>query len=135
MAYRKRYEDSYLDEDEKDTDELGKTDAERIVALLNKPSRTLKEEEKIKLLTTRLLVGAKMPGEVGENAVSELAAVAKTYAELGAVDTAVDLWSQISDIAGLIGNKELYYQAMEEMTNLNSAVYAEHHPADDTANI
>ena len=128
MAYRKRYEDSYLDEDEKDTDELSKTDAERIVALLNKPSRTLNEEEKIKLLTNRLLGGAKMPGEVGENAISELAAVAKTYAELGAVDTAVDLWAQISDIAGLIGNKELYYQAMDQMTALNSAVYEEHHP-------
>jgi hypothetical protein len=130
MGYRKRYEDSYLDEDEKDTDELGKTDSERIVVLLGKPSRTLKEEEKVKLLTQRLFNGAKMPGAVGADAVSELAAVAKTYADLGVPDEAVAIWAQIGDIAGATGNKELYYQAMDEMTNLNSAVYEEHHPGD-----
>ena len=131
MGYRKRYEDSYLDEDEKDTDELGKTDSERIAELLRKPSRTLKEEEKIKLLTDRLLNGAKMPGQVGEDASIEIVSVAKTYADLGAVDLAVTLWEQISDIAGLTGNKELYYRSMDEIANLNSAIYEEHNSVDD----
>ena len=130
MGYRKRYEDSYLDDDEKDTDEIGKTDSERIIALLEKSSRNITEEERIKRLTDRLLEGAKVPGPSGVQAIGELTQIARKYTELGGVDSGMSIWLQISDIAGLVGNKELYYQAMEEITKLNSVIYQEHHPED-----
>lgn len=127
MGYRKRYEDSYLDEEENELEDVSKTDAERIIGLLQKESRTLPEEEKIKLLTDRLLMGARMPGDSGKSAVEELIQIAKTYGELGAPDISITLWSQISDIAGVIGNRDLYYRCMEEMEALNPAIYDEHH--------
>ena len=47
MGYRKRYEDSYLDDEDEDLDGGDKTDGERIVALLRKPTRTEKEEARM----------------------------------------------------------------------------------------
>ncbi len=115
MAYRKGYEDSYLDEEDEEFDGSDKTDAERIVALLEKPSRTAKEEERIKKLTERLFAGAKLPGPPGEQAVYGLEMVASAYHDLGSQPKAAELWVRISDTATLIGNKELYYKAMEKI--------------------
>lgn len=128
MAYQKKYEDTYLDKDDEEFTGDDKTDAERIVALLEKPSRSPKEEVLVQQLTERLFVAAQLPGTPGEQAVFGLELVANAYKDLGLVDTATALWAQLSDVAGVIGNKELYYKAMDAITELGEAVYEEHHP-------
>ena len=128
MSYRKRYEDSYLDDEDEDFDGTDRTDAERIVALLEKSARTPQEDARITKLTERLFVGAKLPGPPGEQAVFGLGMVAKAYAGLGIPDTATALWARISDTAEAIGNRELYYRAMDELAELSSLTYEEHHP-------
>jgi hypothetical protein len=116
MSYRKRYEDSYLDDEDEADDGLEKTDAERIIALLEKPSRTPLEEERIQKLTERLFTGAKLPGPPGEIAVYGLEMVAGAYKSLGATETAIAIWARLSDIAQIIGNGALYYKAMDAIT-------------------
>ncbi len=53
MSYHKRYEDSYLDEDDEDFD--GTTDEERLENLLKKDPRTQKDTENLKKVANRLL--------------------------------------------------------------------------------
>lgn len=126
MGYRKRFEDSYLDEEDEEFDGTDRTDAERIIALLEKPVRTPQKDARTKKLTERLFVGAKLPGPPGEQAVYGLRMVAKAYADLSLVDDSAAFWARISDTAGVIGDKNLYYEAMDAMAELSSATYEEH---------
>ncbi len=54
MSYHKRYEDSYLDDEDEDLDD-GKTDEQRLTALVEKNPRTAKEDERLKKIAGRLL--------------------------------------------------------------------------------
>jgi len=118
MAYVKRYEDSYLDEEDDEFDGDGKTDAERLIALIQKDTRSQKEDERVKKLTERLFNGAKLPGPPGETAILGLGLVADAYVAQGNNDTALALWARLAEAATAIGDKDLYYQAMDEITNL-----------------
>ena len=120
MGYHKRYEDSYLDEEDEEFAGDDRTDGEKLIALIQKPSRTPKEEERIKKLTERLCVGAKLPGPPGEQAILGLGLVADAYAAVPLPDVAIALWLRISEIATAIGNKNLYYRAMDKITALSS---------------
>jgi hypothetical protein len=130
MTYRKRYEDSYLDDEDEEIDGDERTDAERIVALLEKPDRTPKEDARITKLLERLYVGAKLPGPPGENAIYGIEVVAGAYAALGAPDTATGLWERLGDVAGNIGRSDLYYKAMDAIAALSQATYEEYHPGE-----
>lgn len=118
MSYKKRYEDSYLDEEDEEFAGDERSDGEKIVSLLQKAERTQKENERIKRLTERLFMGARMPATPGALAVADIALVAETYAGLGDADTAVLMWSRLSEIAEANGDRELYYRSLDEMTNL-----------------
>ncbi len=118
MSYHKRYEDSYLDEEDEEFDGSDKTDAERIIGLLEKAERTPKEDERIKKLIERLFVGAKLPAAPGEQAIYGIGMVANAYADLGQGETALALFARLSDIAELTGNRELYYKTTEAMDQL-----------------
>ena len=127
MAYRRGYEDSYLDQEDEEFDGSDKTDAERIIELLEKPVRTAAEDKRIQKLTERLFTGAKLPGPPGEQAVYGIGMVAKAYVDLGMADKAALLWGRLSDIAEITGNRELYYKTMDAMAELSEATYEEHH--------
>lgn len=135
MVYRKGYEDSYLDEEVDEFDGSNKTDAEKIVALLERNPRTQKDEALITKLTERLFAAARMPGIPGGQALFGIELVAKAYADLGLGETASALWERVSDLAGAIGNSVLYYKAMDELESLSAETYAEHNSkeGEDTA--
>ena len=118
MAYRKKYEDTYLDDEIDEFDGDNKTDAEKVITLIKRPALTPKDEELVKKLTERMFVGAKLPGPPGVGAIAGLQQVAMAYADLSAFETAAALWERIADVAGEIGNKDLYYHAMDEMSAL-----------------
>lgn len=116
MGYRKRYEDSYLDDEDEDLDGGDKTDGERIVALLRKPTRTEKEEARILKLIERLFVGAHLPGIPGSQAFFGLGMAADAYRDLGETDMATKLWARILEVSEAVGNQEYYYKALDEMS-------------------
>ena len=118
MAYRKRYEDSYLDKDEEEIPGDERTEGEKIVDLLKKPERTERDAEQIELRTDRLFKAARLPSTPGALAVVDIALVAEAYAARGDRATAVDLWSHLSEIAEANGDKELYFRSMDELTGL-----------------
>lgn len=117
MAYRKRYEDSYLDQEDEEFEGDDRTDGQKLAELILRPSLTEKEEARKKRLTERLFMGARMPSTPGAVAVADIALVAETYLSLGNNDAAVDLWSRLSEIAEVNGDRDLYYRALDEMTN------------------
>lgn len=117
MAYRKRYEDSYLDEEDEEFAGDERTDGEKLVELIQKPLLSEKEEARKKRLTERLFMGARMPSTPGALAVADIALVAEAYVTLGNNDAAVEMWSRLSEIAEANGDRDLYYRALDEMTN------------------
>lgn len=121
MTYRKRYEDNYLDDEKEEFEGDNRTDAEKLVGLITKPERTPKDEEWVKKLTERLFVGAKLPGPPGEAAVLGLPLVGSAYFEIGDTPSAIAHWIRISETAAEIGNKDLYYRAMDEVSNLDAS--------------
>lgn len=118
MAYQKRYEDSYLDKDEEEIPGDDRTDGEKIAALIQDPQLTEKEKDRVKRLTERLFMAARMPSTPGALAVVDIAHIAEAYAALGVASVSVGLWSRLSDIAEANGDRELYFRCMEEITNL-----------------
>lgn len=61
MSYHKRYEDSYLDEDDEDFD--GTTDEMRLENLLKKNPRTEKDTVNLKKVANRLIDKATANGD------------------------------------------------------------------------
>ncbi len=120
MGYRKRYEDSYLDDEEEEFDGTDRTDAERIISLLQKHTLDQKQSERLKKLTERLFVGAELPGPPGALAIEGLAQVCNAYKEKGDIQTATALWFRISEVATKIGRSDLYYTALDEIANLDA---------------
>lgn len=120
MGYRKRYEDSYLDDEEEEFDGSDKTDAERIIELLQKDTLDQKQSERLRKLTERLFVGAELPGPPGALALEGLAEVCNAYKEKGDIKTATAFWFRISEVATKIRNSELYYKALDEIADLDA---------------
>lgn len=118
MGYHKRYEDSYLDEEEEEFSGDDMTDGEKLALLIQRPNRTLKDEALVQKLTERLFNGAKLPAPVGELAVQGIQAAADAYVSVNAYEKAAALWFRLSEIASAMGNGALYYRAMDEMGNL-----------------
>ena len=116
MAYIKRYEDSYLDNEEDEVE--GITDQDRIVGLIQKPDKNERDNSIIKKLTDRLTNSAKMPGEAGKIALEGLKMVAGTYRDLGQNESAISIWARLVEIGELTGNKDLYYEATDQMENI-----------------
>ena len=115
MTYRKRYEDSYLDEEDEEFDGNGKTDGERLEILIRKDDRTEKEDAFIKKLTERLFTGARLPPPPGTLAIEGLKGAARAYGERGDAQSALELWGRLAELGAQIGNRELYYAATEEI--------------------
>ncbi len=115
MSYHRRPEDSYLDNETEEFDGDNRTDAERLISLIQKASRTPKEDEWVKKLTERMFVATRLPPPIGPQAVAGLGQVAGAYRAIGADAEAVALWVRLSDVATAIGDRDLYYHAMEEI--------------------
>ncbi len=62
MSYHKRYEDSYLDDEDEDLAD-GRTDEERLEILTKKNPRTPKESLQLKKVAARLLDKATAGGD------------------------------------------------------------------------
>ena len=118
MAYRKRYEDSYLDKDEEEIPGDERTEGEKIVDLLKKPDRTEDDADQIEHRVDRLFKAARMPSTPGALAVVDIAQVAAFYAAAGKRESAVDLWNHLSEIAEANGDRDLYFRCMDEITNV-----------------
>jgi hypothetical protein len=118
MSYHKRYEDSYLDDEDEEFAGDDMTDGQKIVTLLQRENRSQKDDAFIAKLTERLFAGVKMPNPIGVNAVEGISLVATTYAGLGARNSAVALLERLSDTATSTGNKDMYYKAMDMITEL-----------------
>lgn len=118
MAYQKRYEDSYLDEEEDDFDGAGFSDGARLVLLIKKTNLSQKEEVFLMKLTDRLTKTAMMPGTVGKEAIEGLVTSAEAYFDVGQKDMAIETWARLLDIAENIGNKDLYYKATDRMAEI-----------------
>ena len=116
MAYTKRYEDSYLDKDDEEIE--GITDQDRLVGLINKPDKSDRDHSIIKKLTDRLTNGAKMPGEPGKMALEGLKTAAGAYRDLGQNEAAISIWARLVEVGEMTGNKDLYYEATDQMENI-----------------
>ena len=118
MSYHKRYEDSYLDEDDDEFAGGDMPDGEKIVILLKRENRSQKDDALIQKLTERLFAGVKMPNPIGAKAVAGIGLVAKTYVLLGIHTSAIILLERLSDTAASVGNKDAYYEAMDMIEEL-----------------
>ncbi len=118
MSYHKRYEDSYLDEEEEEFAGDDMTDAQKLITLLQRENRSQKDTALLQKLTERLFAGVKMPNPIGAKAVEGIGLVATAYAQLGARNSAIMLLERLSDTATSVGNKDMYYQAMDMITEL-----------------
>lgn len=116
MGYRKKFEDSYLDEEPEEFDGNDTTDAERYIRLYQKNPRTGEENSKLEKLMERMFLQAKLPGIPGREAKDGLILIARKQKEIGMTADSVVLLSRLSDLASLIGDKDLYYQSMDEMS-------------------
>ena len=118
MAYQKRYEDSYLDEEDEEFIGNGLQDGDRLVLLIQKPNKTEKEIAFTKKITDRLTTWAKMPGSAGKEAVNGIIQAAEAYDELGQNEKAIEMWARLVDVSETLGNRDLYYTATERMANI-----------------
>jgi|GEM_PF-3911727 len=128
MGYHKRFEDSYLDDDGDELDGDAASDGEKLLALIGKPERTEKETARIQKLIERMLRSVQMPDPLRSQAIEGLETAAHAYKGIGAPEQALELWALLADVAGIIGDKNLYYRATDEMSNSAPEVYDEYHP-------
>ena len=118
MGYQKRYEDSYLDEEEDDFDGAGFSDSARLVLLIRKPGRSEKENAFLKKLTDRLTKAAMIADVPGKDAIEGLTTAAEVYFEIGQNEKSIETWARLVDIGEAIGDKDLYYLAVERMASI-----------------
>ena len=116
MGYRKKFEDSYLDDEVEEFEGSDITDADRYIKILQKPELSSNDTDRLEALRERMLLQAKLPGIPGTVAKGGLITVARAYKGLGQLQNAVDLLVKVSDVATEIGDKDLYYQSMDEMS-------------------
>jgi hypothetical protein len=118
MSYKKRYEDSYLDEEDEDFEgSASMSDTDKLVHLILKKQPTDKEIRLIEKLTMRLVNGAKMPGALGESAVNGLGLATEAYNAEGRLEEASRIWAMLLDVAETTGNRDLYYRASDGLAN------------------
>jgi hypothetical protein len=115
MGYHKKFEDSYLDEEVDDFDGAGFSDGARLVLLIRKQNHTDREKVFLQKLTDKITTAAKIPGVSGSEAVDSLVNVAEAYYEIGQTEKALHMWARLIDIAEIIGNRDLYYKAIDRM--------------------
>lgn len=118
MAYRKKFEDSYLDEEPEEFDGKNLSDAQKVVLLIQKAEHTERDVAFIKKLTNRLELGAQMPGPMGTEALEGLQLIAEAYAAEEMDTEATETWARLVEVAQLVANKELYYYATDKMTGV-----------------
>lgn len=114
MAYRKRYEDSYLD-DEEEPEGTPAGDITRLQRLSVKEDITAAEEQMVGEIVQRIATRARMVGAIGADALSALEYVITLYEARGALDEARKLWVILLECAEATGNKELYYRAADQL--------------------
>ena len=118
MSYKKRYEDSYLDEEDEDFEgSSSMTDTDKLVHLILKRQPTDKEVRLIEKLTMRLVNYTKMPGEIGKSAINGLGLATEAYNAEGRLEEASRIWAMLLDVAEATGNQELYYRASDGLAN------------------
>ncbi len=115
MAYHKRYEDSYLDQEEEQFDGKNLKDSEKVVYLIQKFEQTEKDTALIAKLTDRITMGAQMPGPMGAEALEGLQLIAEAYAAKNMPTQAIETWARLAEVAENLGKQELYYYATEKM--------------------
>lgn len=116
MAYHKRYEDSYLDQEEEQFDGKNLKDSEKVVYLIQKFERTEKDTALMAKLTDRITLGAQMPGPMGKEAMEGLQLIAEAYTAESMPKQAIETWARLAEVAENLGNQELYYYATDKMT-------------------
>ena len=116
MVYTKRYEDSYLDKDDEEIE--GVSDEDRLVGLIQKADKSDRDHSIIHKLTDRLTNGAKMPGEPGKIALDGLKMAAGAYRDTGQNEAAIAIWARLVEVGEMTGNKDLYYEATDQMANI-----------------
>lgn len=113
MAYRKRYEDSYLDDEDEEFDGDGISDGERLAVLIKKETKTDKDTALIEKLTSRIMTGSRMPAGPGAHAKEGLLLVANTYKDIDDEEGAIRIWTHLLTLAEETGDRELYYKAID----------------------
>ena len=118
MSYKKRYEDSYLDEEDEDFEGSGTmSDTDKLVHLILKQAPTDKEVRLIEKLTMRLVGYARMPGAIGKDAVNGLGLATEAYNAENRLEEASRIWAMLLDVAEQTGDQELYYRASDGLAN------------------
>lgn len=118
MGYRKKYEDSYLDEEEEEFDGSDLSDGQKLVRLIQKEERTDVQRELLVKLTNRLVEGAKLPGIPGAQAVDGIGMAVGAYVGVGSPEKAVELSTRLMAVAEAMGNRDLYYKASDMLGEL-----------------
>ncbi len=113
MVYRKKYEDSYLDNEDEDFDGDGISDGEKLATLILKKDKSEKEIALIAKITQRLFIGSRMPAGPGARAIQGLITVAQAYTSIEDEKNSTEIWTHLLDVAETTGNKDLYYTAMD----------------------
>ncbi len=116
MGYRKKFEDSYLDDEVDEFEGNDTTDAERYLRLFLKEIKSGEDLDKLEKIKTRMYLQAKLPGIPGVTAKEGIIIVSRQMKEIGKNAEAIEWLTKLQDLATEIGDKELYYQSMDEMS-------------------
>lgn len=115
MGYRKKFEDSYLDDESEEFDGNDTTDAERYIKILSKEVKTGEDLDRMERLKERMFLQAKLPGVPGSIAKDGIIKVSHALIEVGKRADGIDLLTKLSDLATEIGDRDLYYLALDSM--------------------
>lgn len=119
MAYMRKFEDSNLDKEPEEFDGKNLKDSEKIVILIQKTNRTESDVQMIQKLTDRITFGAQISGPMGQEALEGLQLVAEAYAAEGMETESTETWARIMELSDTLGNKDLYYYAMDKMSGVS----------------
>ncbi len=109
MGYRKRFEDSYLDEESEEF-EASESDISKLLKYISEGN--VAESEK---LLIRFYNYSVMPGEPGRRALAGLERVAVAYQDMGNMEKGAEVWTKLLELAEQKGDKHLYFRAMENL--------------------
>ncbi len=117
MVYRKKYEDSYLDDELFEINEEGVATS-TLLKLVRKTPKSESDFAEIERRTSSLLSQGALPASIGALAIEELVFVTRAYADIGEVARARSLWARLGTLAEDTNNRDLYYQATDALATL-----------------
>jgi hypothetical protein len=115
MAYRKRYEDTYLDDAGEDENGQALSEGQRIAQVVLESDDIDARKGELDERVRKLFLTARIPAGPGREAIEGLQLVAEAYLAKGATSAARGIYADLLSLSEEIGNGELYYWALDKI--------------------